>query len=82
MAKLKLYNKLTLVFKNGILVKIFRSEKEYMVSDLEILEELKRNLKKRSLSLIDLEQLINLYSPKVKFKIYKNKIVLKNVNLE
>jgi hypothetical protein len=79
---LKILQGLTLIFDNGVLVAVRRRGVEYKVSEVPLLVELKSNLDKNSLSIIDLEQLINMYSPNVFFKTKGNMVILKRVNLE
>lgn len=81
MANLKIFNNLTLVFINGELKVIHRKGKAYKVHEVKLLQNLKFNLGKHFLTLIDVRQIVEMNSSDLNIEVDGNRIVVRNVNL-
>jgi len=78
--KLKIYTELTLTFIDGELKVVHRKGRAYKVHEVLKLQELKFNLRKTYITLVDIEQLIG--NPNDLIMIVKgNRLTLKNVKL-
>jgi hypothetical protein len=78
---LKIYNKLTLVFYNGILEHVKRKGIRYEIHHVKPLQELKFNLGKTELTLIDIRQIVSIFEKGVDIKIDGDCVYLYNVKL-
>ena len=78
--KLKIYTGLTLTFINGELKVVHRKGRAYKVHEVQLLQELKFNLRKTYITLPDIEQIIENVND-VEMTIKGNRLTLRNVNL-
>ncbi len=79
MPKLRVFANLTLVFVNGELKVIHRKGRAYKVHEVQPLQDMKFNLGKSNLMLIDLQQLIYEKSYNVTIELDGNKMTVRNV---
>ena len=78
--KLKIYTELTLTFIDGELKVVHRKGIAYKIHEVPKLQELKFNLRKTYITLVDIEQLIG--NPNDLIMVVKgNRLTLKNVKL-
>ena len=76
-----MFDNLTLVFINGELKVIHRKGKAFKVHEVQILQDLKFNLRKSFLTLIDVKHIVEMRSSDLNMQVDGNKIVVRNVNL-
>jgi len=81
MPKLKMFKGLVLVFIRGELKIVYRKGKTYKVSDVQAFQDLKFNLGKHFLTLIDVKQLVEMNSPDISIEVDNDRIIIRNVNL-
>ena len=78
--KLKIYTGLTLTFINGELKVVHRKGRAYKVHEVQILQELKFNLRKTYITIPDIEQIVS-NGNDIEMIMEGNRLTLKNVNL-